>query len=833
MTSSFRTNRPAWLAPLALLTAAAWIAVLVWRSQVQVPPWPLKVFDPNLGRFWPPQAPIFWTHWLTFARDLVLLAAWFLGAHGLGRWLLERFAPGKRARLDAALYAVVLGFIPYLAVLFTLGAVGAFRTPLWPALFLGLTAAGVWLTWRGRQELRPARGWLLGRRPAPAEIVVLSSGLAVLLLGLFMTMAPELFFDSLVYHLAVPAAWLRAGGFIPLPHNYFSNFPMNVELLYLGALQLADERLCRLLHFALFFLGAGVVFSLGRRWFSRRTGLWGAALFATLPVAALNAMESGVDAGAVAPALLAVQAWAAWAFSGEGGERQPWLAGVLTGLALGAKYNMVFLLGPAVLVLAVAAWRSGRAPRQITLALAKFCGAALLLLAPWWIKNLLYTGNPVYPFLYQYFPSPLLDPEKMRQQMGEFREFGRRSWLQVLRLPWDLTFYYPTSNSYIGTNFLLLFPALAAAAAAWRKAAPAWRSLAFATALGLLAWSSQTQITRYAIPLLPLLAVLGLAALERGEPWVPGAVRLVRWGLAGFALWGTVNLYGLAALNWDAVGVGLGLESRDAYLDRMLMTAYTPTARFTRTLPKDARILSFGETRTFYFARPVTAATVFDRDPFISFLERGPDASGVWEAMRRGGYTHLFIHPEEAARTRGYEPYRWTPEARARLAELTARYLEPVFRSGQQCLYALRAVPRSDAPVKTGRPLYTYDREQVPRFVELAQTAAQAAAAQRLGDAADALKRLAALAPEWEYPHRTLAILYLQLGDDLAAFDAYRRADELAVLDAASYNNLGVGYLKVLRPEEARRYFRLALEQDPNLGEARRNLEALSRPAGR
>ncbi len=258
------------------------------------------------------------------------------------------------------------------------------------------------------------------------------------------------------------------------------------------------------------------------------------------------------------------------------------------------------------------------------------------------------------------------------------------------------------------------------------------------------------------------------------------------------------------------------------------MTNYAPVARFTRDLPERTHILSFGETRSYYFHRPVTAPTVFDRNPLLAALERGPDARGVWESLRRDGYTHLFVHPEEAARTRGYEPYRWTPAALVRWTEIEARYLEPVFAFGQQRLYALRAEPRWDAPVKRGRAVYTYDRELAPRLVELSQVAARAAADRRLGDAVEVLKRAAALAPEWDHPQRMLAVLYLQLQDEAAAFAAYRRADELTVLDAGSYNNLGVGYLQVRRPEEARRYFQLALEQDPNLSEARRNLEAIS-----
>src|SRR6185369_12893799 len=57
-------------------------------------------------------------------------------------------------------------------------------------------------------------------------------GLFYWLFSLFQNLAPETFYDSMVYHLAVPTYWLFQHGLTDFPSNFFSNYPYGAETYF-------------------------------------------------------------------------------------------------------------------------------------------------------------------------------------------------------------------------------------------------------------------------------------------------------------------------------------------------------------------------------------------------------------------------------------------------------------------------------------------------------------------------------------------------------------------------------------------------------------------------
>lgn len=825
-----------WLAWLTLQTAARfpWL----WGNV-------FSFFSP--ARFAPFSAPLFWSHWLETGRNVLglgvlLVSAFGLGAAGVRLWLgaYSRWSESGLSRLELGLAALGLGLAGQSCLLFGLGMAGLFASWVWPGFLAASAAYGVVQGWRRRALFAPGAGAWLGPGPVPWSDRILA-GLLLALGGvaLLIANAPEIFFDSLVYHLAVPAHWLRAGRIEPIPTNFFSNFPMGMEILYAGALKLGDERLCRLLHLALGTLATAGVFALGRRAYGRRTGLWGAGLFATVPLFMMNATQSGVDAASVFYAVLCLLVLLAWLqIAGSDFVRTvkfAVLAGVFAGAALAVKYNAFFVLLPAGLALCVAGWFAGK--KIAELARLSLLGgvAALLLLSPWLAKNWVFTGNPVYPFFYSVFPSRHLQPEKMKQQMDGFKEYGRRTWGQFFLQPWTLTFGQATSNSYVGTNFLFLLPGLLWLAWRARRGPPAERWLLLTLGASALIWTSQTQIARYFIPAFPVFAVLGGRVLDMWESALPAAGRLGRWSVLGFAFWGLALVVGNLGLRyWDPLGVSLGLESRAAYLDRLLLNSYLPLARQISLLPARSKTMLFGESRAYYFTRSVTASTVYDEQPLLTWLDQGPTAEAVWKKLRQEGYSHLAVLEMEAVRTRGYEPYPWSPAALRRWQELQARYLTPLWVKNRQWLYALAGRPDLTLPVLQGRPLYACDPGALGKIIAHSAAAQEAVGRRDWQDARAEWMRIRELAPDWGEPYSMQAWLDLQAGDMEKAFAGYRRAAELTRLDAVASANLGILSLRRGEWGRARECLEWALFQEPDLEPARNALQALQQrfPAG-
>jgi Flp pilus assembly protein TadD len=431
-------------------------------------------------------------------------------------------------------------------------------------------------------------------------------------------------------------------------------------------------------------------------------------------------------------------------------------------------------------------------------------------------------------------PSRYIDADKMQQQMDGFREYGQRSVMQFLRQPWDLTFYFPTSNSFLGSVFLFLGPGLIFLAVGWRRGPPVRNFFLLTVLLSLLIWSSQTQITRYLIPALGLLAILCALAMEKMEHLHAVAGRWVRWVALLLVVIHSGLLAGIVMGNFDPMGYALGLETRSVYLQKHLLTDYEPMAEIVNQLAGPVKVMLVGEGRAYYFHKPVVSATVYNASPFITLLDQSTSAEQAWQGLRREGYTHLLIAYQEAARTRGYERYLWTEASLGRLQELYARYLKPVKDNGTLALYEIVQTPQTGQPVKKGRPLFTYAPDAVAKANSHMYQGYQALQQGQEMQAMAEWQRCLELAPEWEIPYLQLGWLYLKVGRPEDALQMFRQADGLASLDPSTYNNLGALEMQKGRPEEAKRCFQLALQGDPNLGKARENLEQLERTkAGR
>ena len=88
---------------------------------------------------------------------------------------------------------------------------------------------------------------------------------------------PEIFYDALVYHLALPDLYWMRGGITPTPENLYSGLPLQASMLYALALPLGGDGLAHFVGWAFGVGSALLVFVLGRR-------VFGAAPELLLPV---------------------------------------------------------------------------------------------------------------------------------------------------------------------------------------------------------------------------------------------------------------------------------------------------------------------------------------------------------------------------------------------------------------------------------------------------------------------------------------------------------------------------------------------------------------------
>ncbi len=255
----------------------------------------------------------------------------------------------------------------------------------WPAAWIVLGATRLW---KERGSLRalvppPAGSWGV---KAIAAMALAAAGL-ILAVGL----APEAFYDSLVYHLADPFNWAKIHKVTFLPYNFFSNFPFTFEMLFSIGVLFGHDSIARLTHVAVSFTAAGLVGWMAA-WIGGGAGAgWiAAAIYLTTPLIASSAWMTGIDAGLVLyemAAVLGVVLW--WTQRQDHVKRlrgEPhWLllAAVFGGLGMGVKYTLGLTVG--LLALGIALRVAAPDSRQ---ALRTWLWIILALLLPWTISNI-------------------------------------------------------------------------------------------------------------------------------------------------------------------------------------------------------------------------------------------------------------------------------------------------------------------------------------------------------------------------------------------------------------------------------------------------------------
>ena len=475
-----------------------------------------------------------------FTWRLVMVASFWLGAVQIGRALLSAVGIGKGDFIEESLFAAGLGAGALSLAMFALGLTHLWNTTLLRGLFLLLTTLSLgaaYLEYRSKIksgvtiESPPSVQTATVLAPLEWSAVVLIAMAA--LLAFLATSAPEEFYDSLVYHLALPKLYLLNQGIVQTPHNAFSGAPQGVQMLYGLLLSVGDEHLTALLHFSFGLGTALVLWRCANKYCSRDVGIMSALLFYLCPMALRAGSASGAD--------LAASFYCALAFfailrsveppnipevSGIKGKNRAWsiCAGLLIGLGMSTKYN-VFPVGLALVLVHAWATRQHGLPLRNSVYVAFL---ALLVLSPWLFKNLLFFGNPMYPFLNNLSGSGphladwtgFLGAAQSRNLVKTFATVV--GWKDFILLPWTLSQGAGIEN-WPGAAFIAALPWILLL----RWSNDSHKTSAIAAGSAYLAWSLTSTQGRFLLPALPIIAYVAALAVNQSE--VPRWMRQMGW----------------------------------------------------------------------------------------------------------------------------------------------------------------------------------------------------------------------------------------------------------------------------------------------------------------
>ncbi len=315
---------------------------------------------------------------------IVLLGA---GWTATGHMVLPRELRRDPDRLAVGATSLALGCGLTAIALTVLAMIGlSGRLSCWVVGLSSLPAAAAGL--RGLSQRRDARARALGARPGRDrwERVGLLLLAGLLLLTLFVTLAPPASMDATVYHLRAPREIMR-GGFWVRPDEPHAYQPLYVEMLFGEALVFGGGPLAALVHWLLGVGAVGAAAAWGRRFGGR--GVWAAVIFAGTALYVWEATGSFIDLGLALFCSLALF----WAVRPEVSGSTV-MAGLLAGFGAGSKFTGVVAAALIGLAAAAMVWPDRRAAARRILIIGAL---ALLVAAPWYIRDFVLTGNPIYP----------------------------------------------------------------------------------------------------------------------------------------------------------------------------------------------------------------------------------------------------------------------------------------------------------------------------------------------------------------------------------------------------------------------------------------------------
>ena len=464
-------------------------------------------------------------------------------------------------------------------------------------------------------------------------------------LSLSLALVPAFSTDALVYHLAVPKAYLETGGIINLPNNIFSFYPQHIEMLYLLALALGTDHLAQLTGLGIVFLLLIALYQYYRQSGSATYAILVPALFLSTPTFFAVTYSAYADLQAAAYTFMAFYSWENWRSRKQAG----WfyMMTLFVGAALATKLSAIIALPIAFIGVFM---RDKMSPKEFLRHFLILMLGALLLILPWWGRNYFFTGNPFAPFFMQIFGGDQgmnWDLERSLQHFQYFSTYGMgHGILDFLLLPINLTFFgQPHSLKFDGQIGILYFLLLPALFALRRQSLP----IVIVFSVFMVFWFTQTQQAHLLGTPFAFLSILLIKGLEEWFSSKPDKV-----SIAGEKKFLIVLLLGLIFNTllitkvWakiDPLPYIFQKESRDPFLIRQIRSYPVYLSANHLVEPDEKILLVYMQNLGFLMDKPFFSDSVFEDHTLKKIIDEEVYAGDIINKLKSMGITYvLFNH---------------------------------------------------------------------------------------------------------------------------------------------------------------------------------------------
>jgi hypothetical protein len=578
----------------------------------------------------------------------ILLLAYSLGAK-IQCWLGGNSDLVHSERLFFRL-AIGLGVIAYGILL--MGLLGVLSVQ---SILLWLVLAAFW-SWRGWTQLQINFKEKLTQLHAawnqiefgPRVLVIFA--LSIFFLSLSQAMTPPWDCDGLMYHLQAPKLFLKAGKLLLLPDIWQANGPLTTEMLYMLGLAFGSATFAKLLHLTYAAMLVIATYSLANRLINRTAGWLSAAILIGIPIFPIWGTLAIADMAWALHEFLSLYAVILWMERKQ--SRWLILAGLMMGLGIGSKYLALGMFG----ILAIwILWESRHSAFDQTLQnVFIFVMTTSVVGSPWYMKNLIWSGNPVYPF---FFGGREWSSERISLLMEYLRGFGVGHTLRdYILLPWNLYTQHEKFGTFMQSiefpSFLfplaLLFPLT-------RKKGRLGAVFAI-TGARFICWAIGSQQTRFLLPLFPALSLLSSAVMLKIGSALnrPLRARTICQGILGGMVVTTLIYQVIFLVNKSPLGVITGFESKDMFLQRAVYN-YSSLQFAQRELPSSARIMMLWSGQGYYCDSRCWPDA--EQSRWTGLIQQEQDVMAIANRINSYGVTHILLDLEGMNFSLNHDPH--------------------------------------------------------------------------------------------------------------------------------------------------------------------------------
>ncbi|MEE9911093.1 MAG: phospholipid carrier-dependent glycosyltransferase [Deltaproteobacteria bacterium] len=527
--------------------------------------------------------------------------------------------------------------------------------------------------------------------------------LMLLIIEIILNLTPPISRDALIHHLAIPKLWQENGGFYEIKWADFSYYPMNIDLLYTIPLYLNKDFIAKFIHMSFGIGTALLIYLYLNRKISRIAGLLGILVFLSTPMVIRLSTVAYVDLGLTFFTTAAIFSFIRYRDGKFKEIKWLLLSSVAMGLALGTKYNALiawFFLSTAIIF--IYSRDTGEQWKAVQCGLIFFL-VSLVVFSPWLIKNILLTGNPLYPLLQGIFNMADQNPNVAHSISGgtysgifQMREamFGESFW-ETLLIP--IRYFFQGQDDNFRYFDGVLNPVLIILSPFAFINRSFYRDKLFFTGFAVFfiltaTYLDQTRI-RYILPTIPVLSVLAVMGFMNILEWTMNRSSQSRQILAVIFIFIFIVIMGqnifyiknyyqkISPMNYV-----LGKESRDEFISRHI-GSYAAIQYINQHTPENAKIrLVLLAGRGYYLNRAYEDDSSMGMSYLSGLVKASETDQSFQNRIHSPGHTHLLLR---TALFHKYLQDNYPPETVNRFLQQMNRSTEMIYNENGYAIYRI------------------------------------------------------------------------------------------------------------------------------------------------